>query len=124
MNFGLTLGTSLGKENVRRQNADVDGVSEAPFILPLLNNTLPYVLPMFDKNPSSRAEEISSNRNGYLYGPSLLGNLSYYPNGTLGNALVQQDVEYYLLDVAVQAASVGNDSAKVLEAIEVSSYKS
>lgn len=121
--FGLVIGTSSGKENIRRQDVDVDGAPEAPFIVTLLNNTLSYVLPMFDKNESSRAEEISNNLVGYLYGPSLLGNLSYYPTGTLGKALVQEDVEYYFLDITVQAASVKNDSTKVLEAIEVSRDK-
>lgn len=125
--FGLQMRIALGipqsfarheSKIVRRQ--DVGGAPEAPLTLSVLNNTLPYVLPMFDQNTSARAAEITRNRAGYLYGPSLIGNTSYFPSGTLGDALVEQDLAYFELDFAVQESLVLNDSAAVLEAIEES----
>lgn len=43
----------------------------------------------------SRAYEVEEKRQGYLYGPSLLGNTSYFPVGILGDAMVQQHIQQW-----------------------------
>jgi len=58
-----------------------------------------YTLPIFDPNSSQRFEEIRINRNGYQYGPPLLGNTSFFPTGVLGDAMVQTDKQLWFRDV-------------------------
>lgn len=57
-----------------------------------------FVLPMYDSEPLRRVDEIMKKQNGYLYGPSLIGNSSYFPTGILGNAMVQQDQDQWYTD--------------------------
>ncbi|KAK4450631.1 lipoxygenase [Podospora aff. communis PSN243] len=45
------------------------------------------LLPIFDNEPDQRVREIQRKREGYLYGRSLLGNTSHYPEGLLGDAM-------------------------------------
>lgn len=45
-----------------------------------------------DDGASAREEQIALARSEFLYGPSPLGNLSFYPTGPLGNATVTGDV--------------------------------
>ena len=58
-----------------------------------------YTLPVFDPNSSERFEEIRINRNGFQYGPPLLGNTSFFPTGVLGDAMVQADKQLWFRDV-------------------------
>jgi hypothetical protein len=53
-------------------------------------------LPQYDSNPAARAAAVAAKKAGYLYGPSLIGNASFYPSGTLGNARVMADRKYKL----------------------------
>lgn len=53
-----------------------------------------------DNYPSLRALEIERKRQGYLYGPSLLGNTSYFPTGILGDAMVQQHIDEWSQDAS------------------------
>ncbi|ATZ47343.1 hypothetical protein BCIN_02g06330 [Botrytis cinerea B05.10] len=53
---------------------------------------------MYDSEPLRRVDEIMKKQNGYLYGPSLIGNSSYFPTGILGNAMVQQDQDQWYTD--------------------------
>ena len=55
------------------------------------NDTQPLALPTNSRDPARRAQEIQLKRQGYLYGPSLMGNSSFFPTGTLGDAMVQRD---------------------------------
>ncbi len=55
------------------------------------NDTQPLALPMSSGDPAQRAQEIQLKRQGYLYGPSVMGNSSFFPTGTLGDAMVQRD---------------------------------
>src|SRR4051812_36266825 len=48
------------------------------------------LLPVFDNEPEQRVREIERKRKGWLYGKSLLGNTSHYPEGELGNAVSQE----------------------------------
>ena len=67
-----------------------------------------YVLPLFDTFWSDRFKEIWTNREGYQYGPPLLGNTSYFPTGTLGDAMVLRDKELWMRDVQYVTENVNN----------------
>ena len=67
-----------------------------------------FVLPVFDINWSERYKEIHANRKGYLYGPPLLGNTSYFPMGVLGDAMVQRDKRLWFRDVQYVTDNVNN----------------
>ena len=58
------------------------------------NDVKTYVLPKFDNDPGARAKQLETHRAGYLYGPSLMGNSSFYPTGELGDAMVQDELKY------------------------------
>lgn len=70
-------------------------------------------LPMNDADRAERAREIETTRSGFLYGPSRLGNTSFYPAGPLGNAVVQADVEGGRVDAAAILKAVREDLAAV-----------
>lgn len=59
-----------------------------------------FTVPIEDHSPSMRTLEIEQKRQGYLYGPSLLGNTSYFPTGSLGAAMVQQHMEEWAQDAS------------------------
>lgn len=59
-----------------------------------------FTLPVEDRVPCKRVLGIEHKRQGYLYGPSLLGNTSYFPTGILGNAMVQQHMDQWLQDAS------------------------
>ena len=59
-----------------------------------------FVLPVFDTRISDRVQEIRTNREGFLYGPPLLGNTSVFPIGILGQAMVKRDKQLWFRDVA------------------------
>lgn len=50
-----------------------------------------FTLPQYAVNHTARAADIEVKREGWIYGPSIAGNTSYYPNGTLGNAATEAD---------------------------------
>lgn len=58
-----------------------------------------YTLPMFDIRPWERVSEVRLAREGYLYGPPLLGNTSLFPTGVLGDAMVARDKAAWFRDV-------------------------
>jgi hypothetical protein len=58
-----------------------------------------YTLPMSDVKPWERVYEIRLAREGYLYGPPLLGNTSLFPTGVLGDAVVARDRAEWFRDV-------------------------
>ena len=59
-----------------------------------------FTLPIEDNSPSMRVLDIEQKRQGFLYGPSLLGNTSWFPTGTLGKAMVQQHMDQWLQDAS------------------------
>lgn len=80
-----------------------------------------YTLPVFDSDSSERFEEIHINRNGYKYGPPLLGNTSVFPTGVLGDARVQADKQLWFRDVQYVTEQVNNvewpQAARVLSEV-------
>ena len=71
-----------------------------------------------DVPPFSRAYEIERKRRGYLYGPSLLGNTSYFPAGILGEAMVQQHMHQWLQDAAWVTSAVEDEVNAAATALE------
>ena len=82
-----------------------------------------YVLPMFDSNPTARAAELRENRAGYLYGPSLIGNSSFFPTGVLGNQLVQSEVALWTRDAAPVRAAIQAEATPVLGSVGAVSHR-
>lgn len=77
-----------------------------------------YSLPMFDSDPAARAAEIASDREGYVYGPSLLGNSSFFLYGTKGTQLVQRDVGLWTRDATPQRKTVIVEKDLAQQAVE------
>ena len=69
-----------------------------------------FSLPLYDGALSSRVAEIELKRQGFLYGPSLLGNTSYFPTGPLGRAMAQQHVDQWLQDAQWLTSTVDAES--------------
>ena len=67
-----------------------------------------FVLPVFDHNLTERTEEIEVNREGYVYGPALLGNTSFFPTGVLGDAMVDEHKRLWFKDVQYVTDHVNN----------------
>jgi len=74
-------------------------------------------LPQADKDKSARAKEVAASRVGFVYGPSLIGQAAFFPNGTLGNARTKADYALWMLDRAVIDAAVQSDAALTGQAI-------
>ena len=55
-------------------------------------------LPQNDPNPAARKAGITVRQEGFIYGPSLIGNAAPFPNGTLGNAKTQADMDLWAVD--------------------------
>ena len=74
-------------------------------------------LPIEDPAPVPRGREIEEKRRGFLYGPSLLGNSSFFPSGILGNAMAQQHQNEWYTDAAWLAESVNGEAKAAMLAI-------
>ncbi|KAH7346897.1 putative arachidonate 5-lipoxygenase [Rhexocercosporidium sp. MPI-PUGE-AT-0058] len=73
-------------------------------------------LPQFS-NITARLEAISIKRQGWLYGPSLLGNASFFPTGSLGIARMQSDMGLFALDSAYVGPRAQADLLAVQQAV-------
>lgn len=95
-----------------------------PLPLPLAPDTKDgYSLPQYDPNPSQRAQEVASSHAGYLYGPSLIGNSSFFPSGPLGNQRVASDVVGFERNAAFITEAIEKESEAVIDTIKrVSSF--
>src|SRR6187402_2184980 len=92
--------------------------------VPLLSPaTKAATLPQFD-NTTSRAAAIRVKREGYLYGPSLLGNSSFFPTGSLAAVRIQADVAQFEVDSTLVTANSDKDLAAVQETITAVSHAS
>ncbi|KAL8725189.1 MAG: hypothetical protein Q9166_007519, partial [cf. Caloplaca sp. 2 TL-2023] len=80
-----------------------------------------YVLPQADPNPSQREAEVATNTAGYLYGPSLLGNASVFPTGTLGDKRVADDVALFTKDATYITVPIEREEKPVAELITAAS---
>lgn len=76
------------------------------------------VLPMYDHEPWKRISNIQKKQRGYLYGPSLLGNTSFFPGGHLGQLLAQQDGAKWREDAAYVVSNVAKESILAADALK------
>lgn len=82
-------------------------------------NRSKFTVPAETKVPSVRAREVERKRQGYLYGPSLIGNTSYFPMGFMGDAMVQQHVDEWLQDAAWVTGVVEEEAEFALAALNM-----
>jgi len=88
---------------------------------------LPASIPQNDRLSKVRAATVLARNLGHKYGPSLIGQASFYPNGTLGILRVQGDMALWSKDreeidkrvgadvVAIQGAIMKNGGLKSME---------
>ena len=76
-----------------------------------------YTLPAFDPNPAARAAELEQNRAGYLYGPSKIGNSSFFLSGPLGDQVWQGEVALWEQDAAPVRAAVRAEATPALQSV-------
>lgn len=53
----------------------------------------PYSLPALSSDLSARANDVQVKREGWQYGPSIAGNTSFYPVGTLADVATKADTD-------------------------------
>lgn len=63
-------------------------------------------VPKKASDPSARAAAITTTRAGFVYGPSKLGNTSFFPTGTIGDKMVSDGLAL----LAPQAAAVYDEA--------------
>ena len=68
-----------------------------------------FVLPFSDSSWADRFLEIRRNRDGYQYGPPLLGNTSFFLTGILGEARVRNDKQLWFRDVQYITENVNKE---------------
>ena len=76
-----------------------------------------YSLPQFDPNPSQRRDEVASNHAGFLYGPPLIGNSSFFPAGTLGGQRVNADVVAFTQNAVFITQSIEAERSAVVQKV-------
>jgi hypothetical protein len=81
------------------------------------NTSTAYSLPVNDLASSIRQQQIAINRAGYLYGPSPLGNTSFFPTGVLGEALVLSDVAIFGAEYEVFTTLIAMDVEVITDAL-------
>lgn len=74
---------------------------------------------MFDPDPAKHAVEIQTNRAGYLYGPPLSGNSSFFPTGTLGEKL---NINLWEQDASPVIEIIKSEAGPLLETRNAVSY--
>ena len=66
-------------------------------------------LPQHDSDPTARSQAILVKRQGYLYGPSLIGNSSFFISGNLGVARMDADIVQFSIDEDYVNGTVSQD---------------
>lgn len=77
-----------------------------------------YTLPNEDDEILTRKLEIQKKRKEILYGPSLVGETSFFPSGQLGDQISQRDQSLWLNDSAPVVQSAFQEAAAALEDIQ------
>ncbi|KAI1136421.1 Lipoxygenase [Hypoxylon sp. FL0543] len=81
------------------------------------NDTSPACIPQSDSDPKARAQGVATRKAGFEYGPSLIGQAAPFPNGTLGNARSQYDMDLWSVDRDIIDNDVAKDVAAIQQAI-------
>lgn len=76
-----------------------------------------YSVPTCPQNGTARQQAIAIKRAGYLYGSSLMGNTSYFPSGSLGDAMVERDIAQWTVDYTTMQTLATEDAEGALQAL-------
>lgn len=76
------------------------------------------LLPIEDPDLFPRRMEVMYRQAGFLYGPSLLGNSSYFPTGLLGDVMAKQHQDQWYEDAMWLVDTVHEEEVAVLAAIQ------
>ena len=76
-----------------------------------------FVLPFSESSWADRFLETRRNRDGYQYGPPLLGNTSFFPTGILGEARVRNDKQLWFQDVQFIIENVNKEWSLASQAL-------
>ncbi|TVY34757.1 Manganese lipoxygenase [Lachnellula subtilissima] len=99
-------------------------VSSAPSVPQALrrqsaNNFTSYTIPPLESSSSSvRASAIKVKADTFLYGPSVAGNTSFWPTGSLGNSTINADFAALSTDTSIDEPNIESDVAVVTSTIE------
>jgi hypothetical protein len=74
-------------------------------------------LPQNDPNPAQRSVEIETNRRGYIYAPSLIGNTSFFIGGDLGATKVQSEIAVWFEEQETLAVDAPAERASAMSAV-------
>jgi hypothetical protein len=81
-------------------------------------NQAPLILPVYERNLARRIETIiGQKQKEYLYGAPRLGNISYFPSGTLGGALALKDLIDFQEENAILSEASSADADDALRAL-------
>jgi hypothetical protein len=85
----------------------------------LAANQAPLILPVYERNLAGRIETIiRQKQEEYLYGAPRLGNISYFPSGTRGDALALQDLIDFQEENAILSEASSADADNALRALD------
>jgi hypothetical protein len=93
------------------------GIASLALAQPNTNTSTVYSLPANDLASSIRQQQIAINRAGYLYGPSPLGNTSFFLTGVLGDTLVLSDVAVFGAEYEVFTTLIAMDVDVITDAL-------
>src|SRR5262245_53877188 len=86
--------------------------------LPVVTQPLQkLVLATEDVSPLLIRQEIEEKQLGFLYGPSLLGNSSFFPAGVLGDAMIKQHQDQWYTDAGWLTKTVNDEAEAAMAAI-------
>jgi hypothetical protein len=66
-------------------------------------------IPQNDCNATARAQAILVKREGYLHGPSLIGNASFFPTGSLAAVMIETAISQFEADEGEIEAEITSD---------------
>jgi hypothetical protein len=78
-----------------------------------------FSLPMGHADVIGRENAITDKREKFLYGPSICGNVSYWPTGLLGNSTTEYDFAKFIADSQDSQAAVNLDETVAAARIAV-----
>jgi hypothetical protein len=78
----------------------------------------PFTIPSVDSNIAAREAQIETTRAVFLYGPSPLGNVSFYPTGALGSQRVFSDAAAFFDEAFIYRPLLQLDALKAGNAIQ------
>jgi len=101
--IALCVGLALAAPQVPRDSA--------------LANSATFSLTQFATDSAARAAAITVKRSTFQYGPSPIGDINYYPNGTLATAIITREVADLNADVVGTQTRILTDQPLSVAAI-------